>query len=153
MSVDAKTRVLQGSCHCGALNVVFETTLDPRETNPRACDCSFCTKHAAAYVSDSSGNLSIAAKTVAAMRIYRQGSNNAQFLTCSRCGVLVAVIFPFDASVFGAVNVRCLAAADEFGETIAASPQQLSADEKIGRWRQMWVPDVTLTLGRLDDTR
>ena len=46
------SRLLAGGCHCGKLKVEFETGIDPADFSPRACDCSFCTKHGAAYISD-----------------------------------------------------------------------------------------------------
>lgn len=138
-----KATTLPGGCHCGALHVAFETALDIASIVPRACDCSFCTRHAAAYVSDPRGKLSITAATAGDALVYRQGSNNAAFLVCGHCGVLVAVVSGSDAGTFGAVNVRCLEATG-FAQPVAASPQRLDAAEKLARWSTLWVPDVTL---------
>lgn len=115
---------------------------------PRACDCSFCRKHAAAYVSDPAGRLSVIMQSSDALRRYRQGSNTAEFLLCGRCGVLVAVVFEHHARIYGAVNARSLEGLTGFGSAVPASPQLLAADEKVARWSQLWIPDVELvTLG------
>ena len=135
--------MVPGGCHCGALRVAFETALEIAELSPRACDCSFCTRHAAAYVSDPCGKLSITAMAAGDALVYRQGSNNAAFLVCGHCGILVAVVSRNDAGTFGAVNVRCLDFAG-FGDSVATSPQRLDAGEKIARWSTLWVPDVNL---------
>jgi len=135
---------LPGSCHCGRLHVEFSTGQAPVSLVPRACDCSFCQKHGAAYISDPAGRLSISETDAGALREYRQGSNAAQFLICGHCGVLVAVIFRQGSRIYGAANAGCLDGDVGIGAPVAASPQTLSPDEKISRWLQMWVPDVVL---------
>ena len=134
---------LRGGCHCGKLGVVFSTTQAPATLHPRACDCAFCTKHGAAWLSDADGRLAIDAAD--ATHGYRQGSGSARFLLCGDCGVLVAVVDD-GAPMRGAVNARCL---DDvaFGTEARVSPQRLSADEKRARWRQLWTP-VTLRMPR-----
>lgn len=136
---------LQGSCHCSRLRLEFTTEQDPASIVPRACDCTFCQKHGATYVSDPAGRLSISESEPGALRAYRQGSNTARFLACGHCGVLVAVVFDHDSRIYGAVNARCLDGKTGFSNPIPASPQMLSPQEKISRWLQAWVPDVVLT--------
>ena len=135
---------LRGGCHCGRLRVAFATRLDPAGIKPRACDCSFCQKHGAAYVSDPSGRLSISMAEPDAMRRYRQGSETAEFLFCGHCGILVAVIVDHDAHTYGAVNARCLDGTTVLGEVVTASPQSLPAADKVDRWLRLWIPDVEL---------
>ena len=43
-------RMLEGGCHCGAITLAFSTARVPADTAPRACDCSFCRAHGAAFV-------------------------------------------------------------------------------------------------------
>jgi len=143
---------LHGSCHCGQLSLAFSTALPPESLIPRACDCSFCRKHGAAYISDPAGRLSIHARGGAA-RHYQQGSNNADFLVCGRCGVLVAVLFEHLSRVYGAVNAGCLDGKPCFGEAVASSPQMLSADDRISRWIRLWVPDVELSMSDAEVAR
>ena len=138
--------MLRGGCHCGQLRVAFSTAIGPADMKPRACDCSFCQKHGAAYVSDPAGRLAISMASPDAVRRYRQGSNTAEFLFCGACGILVAVIFEHDAHIHAAVNARCLDASERLGEFISASPQQLSAEDKVDRWLRLWIPDVQLVI-------
>jgi hypothetical protein len=144
MSPLSNASVFRGGCHCGQLRVTFSTALDPAGIIPRACDCSFCQKHGAAYVSDPAGQLSVIMQSADALRRYRQGSNTAEFLLCDRCGVLVAVVFEHDARMYGAVNARSLEGPTGFGTIVPASPQLLATNEKIARWSQLWIPDVEL---------
>lgn len=136
--------VMHGSCHCGELSIEFATAKSASDFQPRACDCSFCSKHGAAYISDPKGSLSIVQRHAGAIREYRQGSNTARLLLCKDCGVLVGVVFDDSSGTYGAVNVRCLDDVMDFGETLPASPQQLSQQEKISRWMALWVAQVTI---------
>lgn len=143
MSLAESALRLNGSCHCNRLRVAFSTRLDPASFTPRECDCSFCQKHGAAYISDPAGRLSISFSQ-GALRKYRQGSNTADFLVCSQCGVLVAVTFEHNSRMYGAVNIGCLDGHTGLGGSVPASPQTLSPDEKVSRWLKLWVPDVEL---------
>ena len=142
----AKSNVLKGGCHCGNLSLSFITALSPSSFNPRACDCSFCTKHGAMYASDPSGRLQIDVKRSDALGKYQQGSETADLLFCSNCGVLVAVIWEEKGRVSGAVNVRCLNEYESFGKPVIVSPQKLSKDEKTARWGTIWTKDVQISI-------
>lgn len=134
---------LQGSCHCGKLQLQFHTKLLPAQMQPRACDCSFCQKHGAAYVSDPQGRLQIVG-AASSLHTYVQGSQQARFLLCAECGVLLAVVYEEGPQRYGALNLRCLDAQAEFAAAQTASPQKLSAQQKTERWKQLWVAGVEL---------
>jgi len=131
---------LRGGCHCGTLTVELRTMQSPSALHPRACDCAFCMKHGAAWVSDAAGNLVIDVHARDAFGEYRQGSGSARFLLCRDCGVLVAVVHGDGDGRRGAANVRCLDDAAAFAEATSVSPQQLSREDKIARWRELWTP-------------
>ncbi|MFD2453727.1 GFA family protein [Ideonella paludis] len=133
---------LHGACHCGRLQLRFDTTLEPGGIRPRACDCSFCTKHGAAYISDPQGRLRLEVAEAAALHHYTQGSGLANFVLCQHCGVLMGVVFEHGEQVLGAVNARCLAEHAALGPAQTASPQTLSAAEKQQRWAALWTPTV-----------
>jgi hypothetical protein len=143
MSIATATVTLRGGCHCSQLRVDFTTGQDPAHFTPRACDCTFCRKHGAAYISDPAGQLTVTVGQ-GALRRYRQGSNTAEFLLCGQCGVLVAVTFELDGRTYGAINVGCLDEPTRLGPSAPASPQALSPEAKVARWLQLWVPDVDL---------
>ena len=131
---------LTGSCHCQRLQLALRGSIDATATSPRACDCSFCQAHAAAWVSDPDGELVVTASGADALGRYRQGSESAEFLFCRHCGVLLAVVFASDEGMRGAVNVRCFAEAGEFAPAQAVSPQQLPPEVRRERWRRLWTP-------------
>lgn len=137
---------LHGGCHCGAITVDFATSLVPADTAPRACDCSFCRAHGAAWISDPAGQLVVHVLRPDVLRRYRRGSEAAQFLLCSDCGVLVAVVFEEGEQRHAAVNAGCLDARDAFAPAVAASPCALAPAEKVARWRQLWIHDVRVEI-------
>ena len=136
--------VLKGGCHCGKVKVELATSIRPEDFRPRACDCSFCTKHGAAYVSDPGGKLSITVGAPGALAEYRQGSGTASMLLCRSCGILVAAVFEDGGRRYGTVNSRCLEGV-AFGAPQAVSPQALGVAEKKSRWERLWTPDVEIT--------
>jgi hypothetical protein len=128
-----------GGCHCGALRWTLETNRALEAFSPRACDCDFCTRHRAAWVSDAQGSLQLRGAERA--QRYRQGSAQAEFLFCGDCGVLVAVTCTSDDGLLlGAVNRNGFDHRQRLGEEVVASPQQLAPDAKLARWSQLWTP-------------
>lgn len=140
----AALNILRGSCHCGRLGASFSTAIEPAALHPRACDCTFCRKHGAAYISDPTGRLAFDATEAGALREYRQGSETARLLLCGYCGVLMGVVFDHAGRTYGAVNAGCLDGEPALGSAAVVSPQRLSPAEKMERWLQVWVPDVVL---------
>lgn len=109
---------------------------------PRACDCDFCTRHRAAWVSDPKGALHLH-DAGGHVRRYRQGSAQADFLFCGSCGVLVAVSSTGDdGALRGAVNRNGFDERRLLGSEVVASPQRLSPEAKLARWSQLWTPIV-----------
>ena len=137
---------LRGGCHCGHVRVEFRTAIAPADFNPRACDCAFCMKHGASYLSDPRGSLSIQVRGLDTINEYRQGSGSARFLVCRRCGVLVAVVFDGATGSHATVNSRCIEDDVVFGAMQTVSPQRLDGEEKRLRWEQLWTPLVALTV-------
>ena len=133
---------VSGGCHCGNILVELEFAGTPSAYNPRACDCDFCRKHCAAYVSDAKGSVRIRIKDERADGRYRQGSGQAEFLLCKTCGVLVGVLYQSDGRTYAAVNVRIVDVRTDFGVELPVSPMKLSESEKVKRWQDIWFSNV-----------
>lgn len=102
--------------------------------------CDFCTRHRAAWVSDPEGQLQIRERGGRLHR-FRQGSEQAEFLSCQDCGVLVAVIARDDAGhLIGAANRNAFDARSELADEMSGSPRMLAAEVKLARWSQLWMP-------------
>ena len=116
---------VNGACHCGDIQVDMELTREPHTYDPRACDCDFCRKHGAAYVSEPRGSLRIRIKDEREIARYRQGSGIAERL-------------------YATVNARIVAGGVNFGAQMSVSPKKLSDSAKIGRWQDIWLSDVAV---------
>ncbi|MFC4728947.1 aldehyde-activating protein [Coralloluteibacterium thermophilus] len=133
-----------GGCRCGALRVDLALPSGIALPAPRACDCGFCTRHGAAWLSDPAGRLTIEEAQPGALVAARQGSGSAGFQACARCGDLVAVVFADGDTRHAAANARCLRDGAAFGEPVVVSPRQLAPAERQARWRTLWMHDVRI---------
>lgn len=136
---------VSGGCHCGNVQLDVELTHEPATYHPRACDCDFCRKHGAAYLSDPQGALAIRVRDAPNTGNYRQGASLAECLFCRNCGVLVGVIYRCDDRLIGAVNVKAIEGWTNFAAEKPVSPKVLSGEEKIRRWQDIWFPNVTIS--------
>jgi hypothetical protein len=136
--------LLQGNCHCGRIIFNFSSRISPEKFTPRACDCSFCQRHGALYISDPNGSLVLDVKEAGALGEYQFGHKLAKFLFCRHCGVFVAVLFKTQDRIFGSVNSRCIGGDIRFRDAQIISPQALGAEQKKERWGKVMIPDVQL---------
>jgi len=135
---------LAGGCHCGNIRVTVDLTHSPDTYAPRACDCEFCRKHGAAWVSDPQGSLLIQIRNEDDTGRYAQGAGIAEMLLCRNCGVLVGALWR-EQRLYGVVNANVLDKRAAFADLQPVSPRTLSADAKRSRWQSIWFANVTLT--------
>ena len=137
----------RAECYCG--NISADVVLSKPISNftPRACDCDFCTKHGAAYISDPEGKLVVRIRNSDQAMSYTQGSGIADFLICRMCGVLVGVTYSHKGISIGSLNSRILENRNDLKPPQAASPKLLSDPEKISRWERVWFQNVTIEKG------
>ena len=133
-----------GRCHCGKVRLQLEMREHPAILQPRACDCTYCQSRNAAYVSDPQGRLRIQVGAGAELRTERQGAQLADFLCCASCATLVAVCYRDAEGIFAAVNLRVLEQTGQFAAPLEVSPQRLTPEEKVARWKQAWFGDVQI---------
>lgn len=135
---------LTGGCDCGNILFEMESALDFRLVNPRACDCDFCVKHGATYISDANGKLKVRIKDKANLSEYHQGSGIASFLVCKQCGVLIGGYYESNNQIYAAINSRSVNRDVHFGLDMVSSPKVLTDDEKTQRWRELWFSHVEI---------
>jgi hypothetical protein len=133
---------LGGACHCRNILLDLQLTREPASYHPRACDCAFCRKHGAAYISDAQGSLRIRINDQHRSGTYRQGSELAEMLLCTHCGVLIGALYRAEGQIYATVNVRVIEGAESFGVEQEVSPHKLSPDAKVSRWKQLWFSNV-----------
>jgi len=132
--------ILHGKCHCGRIEVDFETAIPPAQLQVRACQCSFCRRHGAKTVTDPNGRLIIQYEAGSLDR-YRFGLRTADFLLCRTCGVYVAALF----SDGGEVRATLNAAGMMLAELSDQNPEPVHLDHEtveVRRTRRKanWTP-------------
>ena len=133
---------LTGHCHCGAIRVLFDPGRPVAELAFRACTCSFCRRHGAAYTSDPAGHLHIEAAPGAVNR-YRFATETADFLLCNECGCYVGVTMETETGLMGVLNVRGVDLPGFEGR----SPEPMTFDDEPAEARaagrkSRWTPAV-----------
>ena len=132
---------LAGGCHCGNLELAFETLRPPGELTVRACGCSFCRHHGARTISDPAGSVEVFVNDPAALSRYRFGLGTAEFLVCRNCGVYVGAVMTEAGSAYATVNVNALATPEVFAATaVPVSYERELEAERRARRRSRWTP-------------
>ena len=103
--------ILCGACHCGQIEVVFETAMSIADLPLRACGCSFCRRHGTKAVADPNGRLTISAPANGLNR-YRFGMRTADYLICRSCGAYVAAVISGNGEERATLNVAATAIAE-----------------------------------------
>lgn len=138
-------QTMQGSCYCGNITFSAGLTAPAESYEPRACDCDFCMKHGAAWMTDAQGTLEISVKDGSKLSKFRQGSESADFLSCAKCSVLVAVVYNESSVNYGAINSRAVTGV-QFLPSKTVSPKKLAAQDKTARWKEIWFKNVRITM-------
>lgn len=129
---------IDGACHCGNVSFAFETTHTRETIVPRACDCSFCTSHAAQCYSDPQGSVVIEVRDGALLQRYRFGEQTADFLVCRRCGAYAGAMITQGALRRATLNLRLTALRDLPAQPVSYAGE--TRDERIARRLARWTP-------------
>ena len=124
-----------GQCHCGAIEIVFETG---RALVPRACQCRFCRKHGARTVSDPRGWATLRLGTEALR--YRFATRSSDYLLCGRCGTYVGAVAEIDGQTCATLDLNAF---DDPHAELAARPVSYEGENeaaKAERRRFKWTP-------------
>ena len=135
----------KGGCHCGNISVVYKTRIPSKDALPRACQCSFCRKHATRALSDPLGHLAITIADPTCLGRYQFSTKVTEFLVCSNCGVYVSAYMPDSGRAYANVMANALDDHDAFGPGVETD---LSSEDEAGkreRRRKLWTP-ATLTI-------
>jgi len=119
----------------------YRTALPPQHWQVRACQCSFCRRHAALSSSDPAGLLEFRIREAHALHRYRFGLRTADFLICMKCGVYIGAQIDTGRGIFGIINARASAAAA--GALPLPSPvsyQEEDAAQRVARRAERWTP-------------
>jgi hypothetical protein len=129
---------IHGLCHCGNISFAFETRETLPTIAPRACDCSFCTMHAAQCYSDPHGSVLIDVREGTLLQRYRFGERTADFLLCRSCGAYAGAVITQGDVQRATLNLRLTPLRD-----VPAAPfsyRSETRDERIARRLARWTP-------------
>ena len=132
---------LRGGCHCGNIDVAFETKLEPGRLQLRACQCCFCRKHGARTTSDPRGRLVVAVREADLLVRYSFALGVTDFLLCRTCGTYVAATMEAGAGLVATVNVNVIEERAPFMR--GAEPVdyfQETSEERRARRVKAWTP-------------
>ena len=130
----------EGGCHCGAIQVAFESRHEAKDLQVRACGCGFCRSHGARTMTDPEGAAEITASADRLNR-YRFGLGTADFLVCNDCGTYVGAYFDDDGQGYATLNINAFKARAAFGETTTSADYDAeTAESRMARRRVRWTP-------------
>jgi hypothetical protein len=133
--------IFRGRCHCGNIELEFETAIAPHEIEVRACQCSFCRKHASRAVADPAGLLTISVCDDQPPHRYRFGFWTAEYLLCRECGVYAAAITTCEGEPRAIVIINALDDHRLFTrDPLAVDYDQEGRGKRIARRRERWMP-------------
>ena len=134
---------IEGKCHCG--NIKFELMWpgDRHEIPARACDCTFCAKHAGVWTSHPDAMLRVSVEADADVSRYEFGTKTARFHVCRRCGVVPLVTCELDARTYAVVNVHAFVNVD--AGSLRRVPASFDAEDvatRLNRRSRSWIRNV-----------
>ena len=137
--------VIIGRCLCGYLTVHVQwPAASPLKL--RVCDCDYCNRQGASWICDHVAPITLRCSDLNEAVVCRFASENADFLICGRCGVLIR------ARGMLAGGERAVVNANTFENIELAQCQRIAArftnenlDTRLARREADWSPLITLT--------
>ena len=136
---------LNGGCHCGNVDFTLITDKDPDGFVPRRCSCSMCMKHGASYISDPEAQLTLRYRDGSKLSLYRFGHGTSQWMICSRCGVLVAVLCEIEGRLRAVVRVQSIKEHPFPRPEVATNFETESIEGRLQRRARTWIGTVTVS--------
>ena len=136
---------LKGGCHCGNVEFTLSTEKSTDDLVPRRCSCSMCRRHGASYVSDPDGRLVLRYREPSLLSLYRFGHGTAQWIICSRCGALTALLCEIDDRLRAVVRVQSMV---EHAFPASERPTDFEAEsvaERLARRAKTWIGTVEVS--------
>src|ERR1700704_722937 len=135
---------MRGSCHCGNVEFTLCTEKSADHLVPRRCSCSMCRRHGASYISDPGARLALRYRDPSLLSVYRFGHGTAQWVICSRCGVLTAVLCEIDDRLRAVVRVQSMVDHTFASETPTEFEDE-SVAGRLDRRAKTWIGTVEVS--------
>lgn len=140
--------LIKGSCHCGNIRFSLDWTPEPAEIPARACSCSFCQKRGGVWTACPSGALEVSVQDPALLSRYLFGTRTAEFLVCSRCGVVPVVTSLIEDHLYAVVSVNAFDNVDAaMIRRTEATFDGESEQARLARRTRNWISRVSIACG------
>lgn len=137
--------LIVGRCRCGNISFTLDWLPDPLAIPARACSCSFCTAHSAAWTACPSGKLTVRIKHPSLVTRHSFATETAQFHICESCGDTPVVTSRIDGQVYAVINTKTLQGeAQVLLRYEPASFDGESVGARLERRRRHWIADVVI---------
>jgi hypothetical protein len=136
---------LKGSCHCGNVEFTLFTEKSADDLVPRRCSCTMCRRHGASYISDPDARLVLRYRDPSLLSVYRFGHGTAQWVICSRCGVLTAVLCEIDDCLRAVVRVQSMVDHTFQARETPTDFDDESVADRLGRRARTWIGSVEVS--------
>lgn len=136
---------LRGSCHCGNVEFTFFTEKSEDDLVPRRCSCSMCRGHGASYISDPGARLALHYRDRSLLSTYRFGHGTAQWIICSKCGVLTAVLCEIEGRLRAVVRVQSMLEHAFLTPEVSTDFESESVAERLVRRARTWIGTVIVS--------
>lgn len=134
-----------GGCHCGNIRFVLSWPRSESEIGVRKCGCTFCQKHAGAWISHRGSELAIKLGDNSLVSKYGFGTKTADFYVCSVCGVSPFVLSEIDGQTYAVVNAHTLENVGDF--EFSSSSTNFDGEDtgsRLARRQRNWIPKVLI---------
>ena len=136
---------IAGGCHCGNITFTLHWPEELARIPARRCGCTFCTKHGGVWTSNPRARLRARIQQASRMTRYAFGTETADFIVCTRCGVPPLVTSSIEGSTYAVVNVNTFDdAARGRIEAVAANFEGEEVASRLERRRRHWISDVVI---------
>jgi hypothetical protein len=136
---------LRGSCHCGNIEFTLFTEKGADALVPRRCGCSMCRRHGASYISDPDARLALRYNDPSLLSVYGFGHRTAQWIICSRCGVLTAVLSQIDDRLRAVVRVQSMVEHAFLAPEMPTDFESEAVAERLERRARTWIGTVEVS--------
>ncbi len=136
---------ISGRCHCGNISYDFLSPLAKTELPLRSCDCSFCTRQGALYTSHPQGKLRVRINAADSVHYYRYGSETAEVLLCTVCGVFPLITCDIDEHLYAVLNANSINGLHIERDRLKQIPHvPHSPEEMLQKRQENWIGDVVI---------
>ena len=134
---------LQGRCHCGQLHYELEWPDGAERIPARRCGCGYCSRFAGTWTSHPGAALKLFTSGSESSTSYRFGTETADFMICTTCGVVVAALCEIAGELKAVLNIATLDEVESLKFDAGDSDfDGESREQRMDRRASRWIGNV-----------